>query len=42
MTIFKRQPLRAGNMTRTRASELSLRQSLYPLALVTMLFFLWG
>ncbi|KAF2762503.1 MFS general substrate transporter [Pseudovirgaria hyperparasitica] len=27
---------------RTRAAELTLRQSIYPIALVTLLFFLWG
>ncbi|CAK1355836.1 unnamed protein product [Cercospora beticola] len=42
MTIFKKHSLRAGNTTRTRASELTLKQSIYPLALVTILFFLWG
>ncbi|PIB02434.1 Glucose/galactose transporter [Cercospora beticola] len=33
MTIFKKHSLRAGNTTRTRASELTLKQSIYPLAL---------
>ena len=27
---------------RTSAAELTLRQSLYPICLVTLLFFLWG
>jgi MFS transporter, FHS family, L-fucose permease len=41
MTIFKKQTLKAAK-GRTNAAELSLRQSIYPLALVTTLFFLWG
>lgn len=27
---------------RTKAAELTLRESLYPISLVTILFFLWG
>ncbi|KAF7196459.1 L-fucose-proton symporter [Pseudocercospora fuligena] len=42
MAIFKKQSLKTGNTTRTKASELTLRQSIYPLCLVTILFFLWG
>ncbi|KIV99810.1 uncharacterized protein PV09_08614 [Verruconis gallopava] len=42
MTIFKKHSLKTGNTTRTKASELTLRQSIYPLCLVTLLFFLWG
>jgi len=34
--------LKTRDDQRTRAAELTLRQSLYPLALVTILFFLWG
>lgn len=41
MTIFKKQTLK-GPVGRTNAAELTLRQSIYPLALVTILFFLWG
>jgi FHS family L-fucose permease-like MFS transporter len=41
MTIFKRQNLK-GPQGRTNAAELTLRQSIYPLCLVTILFFLWG
>ncbi|KAK3209510.1 hypothetical protein GRF29_69g2000671 [Pseudopithomyces chartarum] len=41
MAIFKRHSLKAGN-NRTRAAELTLRESIYPLCLVTILFFLWG
>ena len=40
MAIFKRHSLKAGN-NRTRAAELTLRESIYPLCLVTILFFLW-
>ncbi|TKA28589.1 hypothetical protein B0A50_02916 [Salinomyces thailandicus] len=42
MAIFKRMSLKTGNTSRTNAAELTLRQSIYPLALVTVLFFLWG
>ncbi|KAF2437971.1 MFS general substrate transporter [Karstenula rhodostoma CBS 690.94] len=41
MAIFQRHSLRAGN-SRTRAAELTLRESIFPLCLVTILFFLWG
>lgn len=40
MAILKKQILKAKN-EKTRAAELTLRQSIYPLALVTVLFFLW-
>ncbi|GAM86354.1 hypothetical protein ANO11243_043680 [Dothideomycetidae sp. 11243] len=39
---LKRQSLSVSDNQRTRASELTLRQSLFPLVLVTTLFFLWG
>ncbi|OAA71299.1 Major facilitator superfamily domain, general substrate transporter [Cordyceps fumosorosea ARSEF 2679] len=39
---FRRRSLRADVTHRTKASELTLRQSLFPLCLVTALFFLWG
>ena len=42
MKLFQRTQFRADDRVRTRAAELTLRQSLYPLALVTILFFLWG
>lgn len=42
MNIFKKQVLKNTNRERTRAAELTLRQSIYPLCLVTILFFLWG
>ena len=38
---FKRMSLKADDSKRTRAAELTLRQSLYPIILVTTLFFLW-
>ena len=43
MAIFtiKKHSLRTRDDQRTKASELTLRQSLYPLCLVTILFFLW-
>jgi hypothetical protein len=41
MAIFKKQNLKVRDDERTKAAELTLRQSIYPLALVTILFFLW-
>ncbi|RYP05578.1 hypothetical protein DL764_003691 [Monosporascus ibericus] len=40
--FFKRRTLRAPDDKRTKAAELTLRESLYPICLVTLLFFLWG
>lgn len=40
--FLKRRSLRAKDDKRTRAAELTLRESIYPMALVTVLFFLWG
>lgn len=40
--FWKKRSLRVRDDTRTRAAELTLRQSLFPLGLVTVLFFLWG
>lgn len=34
--------MRTRDDQRTKAAEITLRQSIYPLALVTTLFFLWG
>jgi FHS family L-fucose permease-like MFS transporter len=34
--------LKVRDGDRTRAAELTLRESLYPICLVTSLFFLWG
>lgn len=42
MGFFKKPTLRNRDDKRTRAAELTLRESIYPLALVTILFFLWG
>ncbi|KAI4223606.1 MAG: hypothetical protein L6R36_005288 [Xanthoria steineri] len=39
---FRKHSLRTRDDQRTPASELTLRQSIYPLCLVTILFFLWG
>ncbi|RYP45093.1 hypothetical protein DL768_008524 [Monosporascus sp. mg162] len=40
--FFKRRSLRAPDDKRPKAAELTLRESLYPICLVTVLFFLWG
>ncbi|CRK13870.1 hypothetical protein BN1723_010142 [Verticillium longisporum] len=40
--FFKRRSLRAKNDVRTNAAEMTLRESLFPIVLVTTLFFLWG
>ncbi|KAH7039910.1 major facilitator superfamily domain-containing protein [Microdochium trichocladiopsis] len=40
--FVKRRSLKARDDQRTKAAELTLRQSVYPIALVTVLFFLWG
>ncbi|KAF2824559.1 MFS general substrate transporter [Ophiobolus disseminans] len=42
MGFFKKPTLRNRDDKRTRAAELTLRESIYPLCLVTILFFLWG
>ncbi|KAH7064181.1 major facilitator superfamily domain-containing protein [Paraphoma chrysanthemicola] len=39
---FKKHSLRHRDDKRTAAAELTLRESIYPLCLVTILFFLWG
>ncbi|KAK3317464.1 major facilitator superfamily domain-containing protein [Cercophora scortea] len=41
-SFWERHSLRVPSDGRTRAAELTLRQSIYPLCLVTVLFFLWG
>ena len=38
---LKKNALKTSDNQRTRAAELTLRQSIYPLMLVTILFFLW-
>lgn len=40
--FFKRRPLKADDTRVTKAAELTLRESIVPIALVTVLFFLWG
>ncbi|KAI5928174.1 major facilitator superfamily domain-containing protein [Camillea tinctor] len=40
--FVKRRSLKAPDHKRTKAAELTLRESLYPICLVTVLFFLWG
>ncbi|CCX34727.1 major facilitator superfamily domain-containing protein [Pyronema domesticum] len=42
MGFFKKRSLRARDDQVTNASELTLRQSLKPMGLVIILFFLWG
>lgn len=38
----KRRGLITSDHKTTRAAELTLRESIYPICLVTILFFLWG
>ncbi|POR32530.1 l-fucose permease [Tolypocladium paradoxum] len=40
--FWRKRSLRVRDDTNTKAAELTLRQSLYPICLVTILFFLWG
>jgi FHS family L-fucose permease-like MFS transporter len=40
--FFKARSLKADDSRRTKAAELTLRESIVPIALVTVLFFLWG
>jgi FHS family L-fucose permease-like MFS transporter len=39
--LKNRSALRVNNKSTTSAATLTLRQSLWPLALVTILFFMW-
>ncbi|KAJ0381756.1 hypothetical protein COL922a_013910, partial [Colletotrichum nupharicola] len=41
-SFWKKRSLKVRDTERTRAAELTLRESLYPICLVTSLFFLWG
>lgn len=41
-SFWKRRSLRVSDDSRTNAAEMTLRQSLVPICLVTVLFFLWG
>jgi hypothetical protein len=38
---FMKRTLKVSDDEKTTAAELTLRQSIYPLCLVTILFFLW-
>ncbi|KAI0193629.1 major facilitator superfamily domain-containing protein [Xylaria flabelliformis] len=40
--FIRSRSLRVKDSKRTKAAELTLRESLYPICLVTVLFFLWG
>ncbi|KAH8885330.1 MFS general substrate transporter [Thozetella sp. PMI_491] len=40
--FLKKRSLRVPDDRTTKAAELTLKESLYPIALVTILFFLWG
>ncbi|KAG7284766.1 hypothetical protein NEMBOFW57_009378 [Staphylotrichum longicolle] len=40
--FWKKRSLRVRDNQQTKAAELTLRESLYPIGLVTILFFLWG
>lgn len=40
--FWQRRTLRVRGTQRTKAAELTLRESIFPIALVTTLFFLWG
>jgi FHS family L-fucose permease-like MFS transporter len=41
-SFWKKRSLRVRDDSRTNAAEMTLRQSLIPICLVTVLFFLWG
>lgn len=40
--FFKERSLKVSDDHVTRAAELTLRESIWPISLVTVLFFLWG
>lgn len=40
--FWKKRSLRVRDDHTTKAAELTLRESIYPICLVTILFFLWG
>lgn len=42
MGFFRKRTLKTNDHERTKAAELTLRESIYPICLVTILFFLWG
>jgi MFS transporter, FHS family, L-fucose permease len=39
---LKKRGIKTADHETTKAAELTLRQSIYPICLVTVLFFLWG
>ncbi|ROW17182.1 hypothetical protein VPNG_01419 [Cytospora leucostoma] len=41
-SFWRERSLRTSDKKRTKAAELTLKESLYPICLVTVLFFLWG
>lgn len=41
-SFWKQRSLRTSDKKRTKAAELTLKESLFPICLVTILFFLWG
>lgn len=41
-SFWKGRSLRTSDKKRTKAAELTLKESLFPICLVTILFFLWG
>jgi FHS family L-fucose permease-like MFS transporter len=41
MTFLIKRSLKVSDDEKTTAAELTVRQSIYPLSLVTILFFLW-
>ncbi len=40
--FFTSRSLKVKDDRRTKAAQLTLRESVYPICLVTILFFLWG
>lgn len=40
--FWRKRSLRVRDDKTTKAAELTLRESIYPICLVTILFFLWG
>ena len=40
--FLKKRTLKVSDGSVTKAAELTLRESIWPIALVTTLFFLWG
>lgn len=41
-SFWRERSLRTSDKKRTKAAELTLKESLLPICLVTILFFLWG